>query len=402
MSGLARRAPARVLLAVLAGALLLAGCQYKGASQLPLPGGGASGPTYRVDVIFADVLDLVPQSAVHVNDVTVGAVSKVSLDGFNARVQLKIKKATVLPANTVASLRQTSLLGEKFVSLGPPPGAAPQGRLADGAVIGLDRSGRNPEFEEVFTALSGLLNGGGVEQLQTISYELSQALAGREDSVKSLLVQLNTLLKGLDDRKAEIVRALDATDRLAKTLADQKQTIATAIDDITPGFGVLANEEKDLTAMLTSLSRLGQVAVPLINATHDNTVADFQALQPILTNLAKAGSDLPNALELLVDYPFPRTVPNGIPYDYTNLKATLNVDLTQFLATLSGPPPPPPGPAASPLSVPGLRLPQAQLPAAPNLNVPAVPTAPPVGPGAPPPPAPGQTTNPLCMITGTC
>ncbi|MGN6636807.1 MAG: hypothetical protein ACTHJ6_15310, partial [Oryzihumus sp.] len=48
----------------------LAACQ--GAYDLPLPGGAAQGgDVYHVTAEFADVLDLVPQSAVKVNEVTV-------------------------------------------------------------------------------------------------------------------------------------------------------------------------------------------------------------------------------------------------------------------------------------------------------------------------------------------
>ena len=73
------------------------------------------------------MLDLVPQSAVKVNDVTVGAVDKITLDGWHARVRLRLRDSVKLPDNAVAELRQTSLLGEKFVSLSPPPDLAAAG-----------------------------------------------------------------------------------------------------------------------------------------------------------------------------------------------------------------------------------------------------------------------------------
>ena len=44
-----------------------------------------------VHVQFRDVLDLVPQSTVKVNDVTVGKVTDVSLKGYSADVTLEIK-----------------------------------------------------------------------------------------------------------------------------------------------------------------------------------------------------------------------------------------------------------------------------------------------------------------------
>jgi len=73
------------------GSLLLSGCEFNGWYDVPLPGGAADdGHAYHVTVDFRDVLDLVPQSAVKVDDVTVGAVEKVELDGWHARVRLRV------------------------------------------------------------------------------------------------------------------------------------------------------------------------------------------------------------------------------------------------------------------------------------------------------------------------
>ena len=69
---------------------------------------------------FSDVLDLVPQSSVKVADVTVGKVTDVSLDGYTAVVTMELRRDVHLPDNARADLRQTSLLGEKFVSLSAP------------------------------------------------------------------------------------------------------------------------------------------------------------------------------------------------------------------------------------------------------------------------------------------
>ena len=99
------------------------------------------------------MLDLVPQSSVKVDDVSVGRVEEVELDGYSAKVTLLLSEDVKLPGNAIAEIRQTSLLGEKFVSLSPP--AEPSSdTLDDGDNIGLDRSGRNTEVEEVLGALS--------------------------------------------------------------------------------------------------------------------------------------------------------------------------------------------------------------------------------------------------------
>src|SRR5699024_2597090 len=90
--------------------MLLAGC-----ASAPLPGGEGGGG-YTVTIEFADVTDLVEYSSVKVDDVTVGEVSSVEVtDNWTAAVKVQINPDVALPRNTVARLRQTSLLGEKFV-----------------------------------------------------------------------------------------------------------------------------------------------------------------------------------------------------------------------------------------------------------------------------------------------
>ncbi|QUW82368.1 MCE family protein [Streptomyces mirabilis] len=318
------------------GSLLLSGCEFNGWYDVQLPGGAAAdGHAYHVTVEFRDVLDLVPQSAVKVNNVTVGAVEKVQLDGWHARVRLRVADSVKLPANAVAELRQTSMLGEKYVALSAPSGTAPVGRLGDGDRIPLSRSGRNPEIEEVLSALSALLNGGGVAQLKTITVELNKALNGRENRVRSLLKELNTFIGGLDDQRKDIVRALKAVDRLAGRLGKEKKTIAQTVDAMPPALKVLADQRRDLTRMLTALSKLGKTGAKVVTASHDDTVANLKQLRPILRQLNKAGDDLPNSLELLTTYPFPRNVVDAVKGDYVNLDITADLDLSDLYGNVT-------------------------------------------------------------------
>ncbi len=334
---------ARLRRATLATAAALTGCAVlascNGISDITLPGGNATGShVYHVKIQFDDVLDLVPQAAVRVNDVPVGDVEKVDLQGFHALVTVRLRDSVKLPANAHAELRSTSLLGEKFVAIEPPTAPTkPVGRLVNGDVIPLASTSRNAEFEEVFTALSALLNGGGVGQIETISVELSNALSGRESQVKDVLNQLTTLVTSLDANKQSIVRALDSIDALAKKLAQQKTTIANALDDIPSALKVLADQRQDLTRVLTSLSKLGGIGSTVIRATHDNTVASLRSLEPVLDSLVASKNNIVNSLELLLNFPFPATSPNAIHGDYAGLYASVDLNLTDLVAGLTGP-----------------------------------------------------------------
>ncbi|MFJ3535734.1 MCE family protein [Streptomyces sp. NPDC090109] len=310
--------------------------RFDGIEDLPLPGGADLGPhPYTVTAELDDVLSLAPQSAVKVNDVAVGRVTAIELvpGSWTARVTLKINGAVRLPADAGARLEQSSLLGEKYVQLVAPAGtgtgpggtgvqrAAARrdgGELTDGSVIPLARTGRNTEVEEVFGALSLLLNGGGVNQLKTITRELNAALGGREPEVRSMLKRVNTLVTDLDAHRGDITRALDGVNRLSATLAGRKKDVDTVLTGLSPGLKTLENQRGSLLTMLRALDTLSGVAVSTVNASKQDMVADLKALAPTLKALADAGADLPASLQVLLTYPFTDEVMRGIKGDYLN------------------------------------------------------------------------------------
>ncbi|ALG11081.1 MCE family protein [Kibdelosporangium phytohabitans] len=311
---------ALVLAAVL---LLVAGCGaggFNGVYNLPLPGGADLGDSpYRVRVQFADVLDLVPQSGVKVNDVPVGRVDAIDVggDGWTAEVVLLVNGDVALPANALASVRQSSLLGEKFVELRAP--STPTGRLRDDSVIPVERTNRNAEIEEVFGALSLLLNGGGVGQFQQIAREVNNALDGNEQGLRSLLSNMDTFVGELDSHRNEITRALTSLNRLASTVAAQRGRITGVLTDLGPGISVLSQQREQLVGLLKSLDTLSKVAVDTVNKSKDDIVADFKALAPTLRALAAAGEKLPQSFELLLTYPFTDKAAQAIKGDYLNV-----------------------------------------------------------------------------------
>ena len=322
--------------------VLVSGCGFRGAYSLSLPGGADLGEDpYTVQVEFLDVLDLVQQSGVRVADVPVGRVEKIELgEDWTARVTITVNGDVDLPANAVAAIQQSSLLGEKFVELAPPGNQEPEGSLREETVIPLERTNRNVEVEELLGAMSLVLNGGGLAQLQTINRELGEALEGRESAIKATLDNLDTFIGGLDQQKEEINRALDSADALAATLAARTATIENALDTIGPGLDVLTEQRGLLVSMLEGLARLGEVGTRVIEQSAENTVEDLKLLQPILTQLAAAGPDLADSLPLLVTYPFPDSSLTALNYReaqtggyalFTNMTATLNFDLTELL-----------------------------------------------------------------------
>ncbi|AEN13654.1 MULTISPECIES: MCE family protein [unclassified Streptomyces] len=340
---------------------------FTGIDQVPLPGGADLGDhPYEITAEFADVLSLSPQSSVKVNDVAVGRVTKISLSpgSWTAQVTMRVNGKIEMPANAYAHLEQSSLLGEKYVQLSPPADGTARGSLTDGDRIPLVRTNRNPEVEEVFGALSMLLNGGGVDQLKTITTELNKALSGQEPQIRSMLSRVDTLVTDLDDHKEDITDALDGVNRLAATLATRKQAVGTVLTDLSPGLKVLEKQRGQLLTMLRSLDTLSTVAVDTVNRSKADMIADLKALAPTLTALADSGNDLPDSLQVLLTYPFTDEVLRGVKGDYLNVYLDVTAAPgTRIIPALTPGDPTPTFPKAQQQSGTALPLPLPAVPA---------------------------------------
>ncbi|WP_375502961.1 MCE family protein [uncultured Jatrophihabitans sp.] len=332
------RSRSGVLALLAVASLVLSGCGFQGLYSASLPGGADLGD-HPITIVahFDDVLDLVPQSAVKVNDIAEGKVTKISLDGWKAKVTMQVNSRVSLPANARAEVNQTSLLGEKYVALEQPLGAPSTSKLKSGADIPLSRTRSAPEVEQVLGALSLLLNQGGVEQIQVIARELNTALKGNESAIRSLIGQLNTFVGTLNGQRDKITTALDDVNTLAATLNRQQTVLTDALDTYPAALAVLSQERGKLTTLLSSLSRLGTVATSVITATQADFVSALKSLSQPLKQLTASGANLPKALRIAGTFPFPlgrsREFVKG---DYANLSAILNLNLTDQLCGALG------------------------------------------------------------------
>jgi len=326
------------LVAVVVG-LVLSGCGVlkNGAYDLPLPGGPDAGSNPKtVTVHFTSVDGLVPKSMVKVGNVAVGEVEDITVDqrDWTATVKCKIRNDVTLPQNAVAQVRRSSLLGEWFVELSAPSEGASAQPIADGTSIPLARTGQTAPVEEILGALSLLLSDGGVPQLNTIVRELNTAFAGRSGRLRTLLAQLKTFTGRLDQNKGSIVTALDSLDHLSKTLNNNRAAIAQALDELPGGVKVLAEQRTQLVTLVKSLGQLSTVATHVVESSKAGTVADLRALQPILSKLAAAGADLPNALQIMLTFPFTPGTAGAVRGDFVNLNTKIDLDASDLLTAL--------------------------------------------------------------------
>ncbi|SEK31672.1 MCE family protein [Rhodococcus maanshanensis] len=332
--------------AMVAAATLLSGCQWSGLNSVALPGAAGRGEgSYTVVIEMPDVTTISPNSPVLVDDVTVGSISAIETQNWHARVTVSLEDSVQLPANATAKIGQTSLLGSKHIALAAPTDVAPEGRLEEGSVIPLASAGVYPTTEEALTALSVVLNGGGLAQVQTITTELNKALDGRQAAVRDLLPQLDSLTEILDRQREAMVTTMANLDQFAGEISSQRDVLGQALETLDPAMAVLAAQRADLTAALDAVGRFGAVGTDLVNRSREDLKADLAALEPTLAKVVEAGPDLINNLGNLSTFPFPQTaIDQGMRGDYTNLWALMDLTSDRLRTGLGfgtpfGPPP---------------------------------------------------------------
>lgn len=317
-------------------AVTLSGCQWQGVNSLPLPGTAGHGPgSFTIEAQLPDVDNIERNSRVRVGDVTVGSITKIERQGWHALLTMTINGDVDLPANATATVGQTSLLGSKHVELAAPKNAPPEGKLHDGSLIPLSAGSAYPSTEQTLSALSLILNGGGIGQIQDVTHALSTAFAGREDDLRSLIQQLDQFASYVNDQTADIITATQSLDNLAGQFADQKPVVDKALATLPEALSVLKDERQKLADALDLLGKFGAVTADSVNQTKDNLVNELQQIGPVLESLANAGPALTRSLSLLSTYPWPNdTLENWIRGDVANASLTFDFTLSRIDSAL--------------------------------------------------------------------
>jgi len=320
-----RSVPALILFC----AVLLGGCGFRGVSLQSLPKlGGVTGPTYPVYGTFANVLNLPIEGQVRVGPEVVGEITSISVHDFQAMVTMRIEKKVTLLQGTTAQVRFDNPLGDEYVLL-TAPADTQAAALHPGAQIPESDTSTAPSVEDTLGALSLVLNGGGINQLQTIIHELNNTFTGNQPQIRSLLgtvdAAVSSLAKGRTALDDFLSSAGSLTRKLNGTGGAGAKTIGKGISSIAPAIGVLASENTSLDHLLAALSNLGAVGTQIAQQSGQNGVDDVRALLPLVDQLNGVSQQLAPVLSDVSR--FEAEAPKVAPGDYLQVGVVANVIL---------------------------------------------------------------------------
>jgi phospholipid/cholesterol/gamma-HCH transport system substrate-binding protein len=318
-----------VLLIVMA---IVPACEWRGLNSLPMPGTEGGGPgSFVIQAQLPDIGYIQENSRVRVGDANVGTITDIELQGWHALVTMRLNGDVDLPANATATVGQTSLLGSLHIELAAPVGVPPEGKLREGSEISLASSGAYPTTDQTLAAVSLLLNGGGIGQVQDITAAFATAFAGREQDLRSLIEQIDQFVRRLNDQTDDIIAATDSFNNLVGQVADQKPVLDEAVRTIPDALAVLADARGEIAEASNAFGKFSALAADSVNQTKENLVKELEAIGPVLESLANAGPSLTRALDGIVILPFPKSqASNWIRGESANLTATFDLTLSRL------------------------------------------------------------------------
>jgi phospholipid/cholesterol/gamma-HCH transport system substrate-binding protein len=245
-------------------------------------------PRHHYAAVFTDASEVVAKNDVRLNDVIVGKVTSVTLDGLQARVGFSVDRDVTLPAGTRAELRQVSLLGEQYVALIPDG----KGELADGTTIPLERTRRATDFEELVGAGGELAANIAVSQVNKLTAGFSRAFGDDPAKLGRLLDASAATAKAFNDHTPELLATIDRVEQMSAQLAPHSKELAASIDDLAAGMKALDANRVDLASFTTGLATFSDRMAELLSKNEARFTDGVPQLKQVFGELVDSTNDI--------------------------------------------------------------------------------------------------------------
>jgi phospholipid/cholesterol/gamma-HCH transport system substrate-binding protein len=232
-----------------------------------------------------------PGSKVTYNGVEIGrvsAISEITRDGKPAAklvLDVTPKYVKAIPVNVAATIKATTVFGNKYVALASPSNPAPQS-ITPSTVI--DATSVTTEFNTLFETLTSIAEKVDPVKVNLTLSAAAQALTGLGEKFGAALLNGNAILDDVNPQLPELRLDIQRLAALGDTYASASPDLWNALDQLVTAARTLNPHYRDLDAALLAAAGLG------------NSGADvFQRGGPYL---ARGAADLVTSSQLLDEY----------------------------------------------------------------------------------------------------
>jgi phospholipid/cholesterol/gamma-HCH transport system substrate-binding protein len=256
-----------------------------------------------ITAYFTTATATYPGDDVRVSGVKVGSIAKIDPVGTQAKVTMHVDRDVPIPADAKAVIVAQNLVAARYVQLTPAYRTSGP-KMADGAVIGVDRTAVPVEWDEVKDQLMRLSRElGPNSQVSTPSIarfidSAANALNDNGDKLRQTLAELSGVGRILANGTGNIADIIKNLQTFVTALRDSNTQIVQFNNRLATLTSVLDDNRSDLDAALSDLSvAVGEVQ-RFIAGTRDQTSEQIRSLASVTQTLVDHKMDLQNILHL--------------------------------------------------------------------------------------------------------
>lgn len=257
--------------------------------------------TKKLTALFPRTVSIYVGSDVRVLGVPVGTVDSVTPSGTDVVVTMSYRSDVKVPANAKAVIIAPSIVGDRYVQLTPVYREGDQ--LADGTVLGEDRTAVPLELDDIYSSLDNLTvalgpDGANAEGALTDLLETTaRNFGGQGEKFNQTIKNFSQLSATLDDNKEELFGSTAALGRFVKTLADNDTTVRRFSDSLAGVSTQLSDEREELAAALRNLGVALEQVSGFVQENRAVLGRDITALNRVAKVLVKRRGELDEALK---------------------------------------------------------------------------------------------------------
>ena len=241
---------------------------------------------YILSADFTDANGVTPGANVLIAGAQVGQVTSIRISRARAVVTMRIgQKYGPLHRGTIAAIRYSTLLAQKYVELTPASGTTP---LPSGATIPSNETVTPVDFDQVLSSLDARTR----QQLQVLVQQLGGGITGEQAAINALLDHLSGLseqsppaLDTFTARDPQLSAILQNLSVVSARLAASHQQLGGLIQQTSMVTETLARNDTSLDGLLTHLASVSQDTSATLKGNQANLRKTVNTLSPFLVKL---------------------------------------------------------------------------------------------------------------------
>ncbi|MGV3759053.1 MAG: MCE family protein [Actinomycetota bacterium] len=243
---------------------------------------------YEITGDFASTSGVLPDAEVTYLGVHAGRVSHVERIPEGVRITMKIDRGKEIPEASIARIFRKSAIGEPYIDFVPSDdydeGSTPA--LEAGDHVPLDRTTVPLEFSELLRSASDLIASIEPETVSSLLHELSTALDGRGEALRTITTSFDDLTSTFVERTEQLDRLAENNTRLVGVLADHRLSLGASMTDLRVLTESLQRIDGDIDALLAQGPDFLRTTADLVADQKQNLDCLLTDLDPILRTLA--------------------------------------------------------------------------------------------------------------------